>query len=431
MTVNIASSSPDSANTASSGPASVGAASPRQAASYWRGNASDDELAYWGGIAEEVARALAVDVLERDRANLDPTAELDLLRDTGLVTLLDPVEFGGGGGHWESAFLAIRVLSRVDASIAQVLAYHYFNAGAIGFAVAPEEQERWYRRTIAGRWVWGDSVNPVDPSHELVPDGVGGYRLSGTKRFSTGASAGDVILVNGIVRGGDLDGKILSIVVDHDAAGVEFLGDWDALGQRLSASGAVRFTDVVVSREDVLGEIGGSSFSDLITPGIQLAFSNLYLGVAEGALAKGVELIRARRNSWFLSSAERYRDDLFVQRVVGEFVSRIAAVEALADRVGRVYASAVSRGFEVTAEDRGAVAIEVAKVKVVSTEVGVEVANRIFEVTGSSSATSAVGLDLFWRNVRTHSLHDPVDFKKLEVGAWELNGALQPVSLYT
>lgn len=404
-------------------------ASPTRA-SHWQGNASEEELAHWGAVAERVAEALAVDVLERDRANLDPTSELELLRNSGLVSLLDPAEFGGGGGHWESAFLAIRVLSRVDASIAQVLAYHYFNVAAIGFAVPFEGQEAWYRRTIEGRWVWGDSVNPVDPSHELVSDGAG-YRLNGTKRFSTGASAGDVILVNALVRGGDRDGQILSFVVDHDAAGVEFLGDWDALGQRLSASGTVRFVDVAVAPENVLGAIGGSSFSDLITPGIQLAFSNLYLGVAEGALAKGVELTRARRNAWFLSSAELYRDDPFVQRVVGEFASRIAAVEALADRVGRQFASAVSRGFAVTAEDRGVVAIEVAKVKVVSTEVGVEVANRIFEVTGSSSATTAVGLDLFWRNVRTHSLHDPVDFKKLEVGAHHLTGAFQPVSLYT
>ena len=67
----------------------------------------------------------------------------------------------------------------------------------------------------------------------------------------------------------------------------------------------------------------------------------------------------------------------------------------------------------------------------VSTEVAVEVTTRVFEVTGSSSAKSSVGLDLWWRNVRTHTLHDPVDYKKLEVGAYYVNGDLQPISLYT
>jgi alkylation response protein AidB-like acyl-CoA dehydrogenase len=396
----------------------------------WSGTASREELANWRGVAERVAATLGEDALARDRANLDPTAELDLLRESGLVNLLDPAEFGGGGGHWESAFLAVRILSRTDASIAQVLAYHYINSGNIGFNTDPTKRADWYRRTVEGRWVWGDSVNPTDPNLELTPEGDG-YRLNGLKRFSTGASAGDVVLVNAIVRGGELDGRFLFFALDHDRAGVSYLGDWDALGQRLSASGSVRFTDVAVTPDDVLGVGTEEPFSTLITPGIQLAFGNLYLGVAEGALAQGLDITRARPAAWFLSQADSYRNDPFTQRIVGEFASKIAAVEALADRAGRAFDEVIALGDDVTAEIRGEIAIEIAKLKVVSTDVGIEVANRIFEITGSSSAKASTGLDLFWRNVRTHSLHDPVDYKKLEVGAYVLNGELQPISLYT
>ncbi|CAQ00498.1 acyl-CoA dehydrogenase family protein [Clavibacter sepedonicus] len=396
----------------------------------WHGHATAEELAHWRGIAEHVAATLAEDALARDRAGLDPTAELDLLRDSGLVNLLDPAEHGGGGGHWESAVLAIRVLARADASIAQVLAYHYINSGNLGFTATGDVRADGYRRTIAGRWVWGDSVNPTDPDLRLTPDGDG-YQLDGLKRFSTGASAGDVILVNAVVAGGELDGRIVVFALDHDRPGIAYLGDWDALGQRLSASGSVRFTDVRVEPDDVLGVGSDEPFSTLVTPAIQLAFGNLYLGIAEGALAQALDLVRARRGAWFLSGVDAYRDDPFVQRVVGELASRIAAVEALADRVGRAFDGVVDLGDGVTAEIRGRIAIDVAKLKVVATEVGVEVANRVFEVTGSSSARSSTGLDLFWRNVRTHSLHDPVDYKKLEVGAHALTGELQPISLYT
>ncbi|NYF11545.1 alkylation response protein AidB-like acyl-CoA dehydrogenase [Leifsonia sp. AK011] len=398
--------------------------------SYWSGTAPTEELAHWSGVAERVAAQLATDALERDRRNLDPTTELDLLRDAGLVDLLHPVEFGGGGGHWETAFRAVRILSRADASVAQVLAYHYINSANIGFAADPVSQPDWYRRTVSGHWVWGDSVNPVDPDLVLTPDGDG-YRLDGVKRFSTGASAGDVVLAAALVKGGARDGRQVFAVLDHDREGIEYLGDWDALGQRLSASGSVRFSAVAVAEADILGELSAEPFANLITPGIQLAFGNIYLGIAEGALAQGLELTRARKNAWFLSQAETYRDDPFIQRVVGEFSSHIAAVEALADRAGRRFDETVALGAATTPEDRGRIEIEIAKLKVVATEVGIEVANRIFEITGSSSARSSIGLDLFWRNVRTHSLHDPVDYKKLEVGAWELNGQLQPISLYT
>jgi alkylation response protein AidB-like acyl-CoA dehydrogenase len=68
---------------------------------------------------------------------------------------------------------------------------------------------------------------------------------------------------------------------------------------------------------------------------------------------------------------------------------------------------------------------------VVSTEVALDVASRVFEATGASATKSSLGLDIYWRNIRTHSLHDPVDYKKVEVGANFLTGAVQPISLYT
>lgn len=400
------------------------------ARSYWEGTADEQELAHWSEVATRVAATLAVDAHERDRANLDPTTELDLLRTSGLVDLLHPAEFGGGGAHWETAFRVIRILSRTDASIAQVLAYHYINSGNIAFSAPYGEQAAWYARSVAGSWIWGDAVNPVDPNLVLTPEGDS-FRLNGLKRFSTGASAGDIVLVAAIVEGGERDGQFLFVALDHDRDGINYLGDWDALGQRLSASGSVRFDGVQVVPADIVGVGTDEPFSSLFTPAIQLAFGNLYLGVAEGALAQGAELVRARANAWFLSSADTYRNDPFVQRTVGEFASKIAAVEALADRVGTYFDRVIALGADVSDADRGNLAIEIAKLKVVSTDVGIDVANRIFEVTGSSSAKSSVGLDLFWRNVRTHSLHDPVDYKKLEVGAHHLNGEFQPISLYT
>ena len=408
---------------------STTAAIVAQARTHWSGHADQAELDRWQALAERVTATLASDVLARDRANLDPSAELDVLRGAGLVTLLDPVEFGGGGAHWGTAFRVLRVLARVDASVAQVLAYHYMNKSNVSFTVPRDEQERWYRASIEGQWVWGDSVNPVDPDLELVPDGSG-YRLNGLKRFSTGASVGDRILVSAAVNGGDRDGQFVLFVIDH-REGVEPLGDWDALGQRLSASGSVRYTNVRVEAEDVLGELADEPFANLITPGIQLAFANLYLGIAQGALEQAREITRNRKNAWFLSSAELYRDDPFVQRAFGEFVSKVAAVEALADKVARSFESVVEVGGGLTAEGRGAIAVEVAQLKVISSDVGTDITNRVFEVTGSSSAASKVGLDLHWRNIRTHSLHDPVDYKKLEVGASFLNGTVQPISLYT
>ncbi len=396
----------------------------------WTGVATREEHARWERIAQEVADALAVDVLSRDRRGAVPRTEAALLQRSGLTTLLDPAELGGGGGHWSSALLVVRVLARVDAGIAQLLGYHYANAAVIALIAPPETRDDWYRRSIEGTWLRGDSVNPVDPSLTLTPDGDG-YVLRGVKRFSTGSSVGDVILVNATVDSGENEGRFAFLVLPAGHVGVEILDDWDFLGQRLSASNSVQFHDVRVEAAHVLGFGTDDWFAALQTPAVQLLFDNLYLGIAQGALAQARELTNARQNSWFLSGVDRYRDDPFVQRLYGELVSRVAAVEALADRVNEEYDAVIARGSDVTEEDRWAIAVRVAQLKVVSSDTAVDVANRVFEATGSSSTATKIGLDAHWRNIRTHSLHDPVDYKKREVGAHFLTGEHPPLSLYT
>lgn len=396
----------------------------------WTAQADEAEVSHWSAIAQSVADTLATNALERDRANATPRAEAELLRSSGLLNLLVPAEFGGGGGHFESAFHTVRILAAADGSISQLLAYHYFNQAGIGFYAAPADQATWWRRTVEGGWLWGDSVNPVDPTLVLTEDDEG-YRLNGLKRFSTGSGVGEVIIVNAVIDGGANHGKVLAFVLDTGREGLELLGDWDHLGQRLTASGSVKYTDVAVRPQDILGEVTDEPIASLLTPGVQLGFGNFYLGVAQGALAKGRELLLARKNAWFLSDAESYAHDVIFQRTIGELKARTAAVAALAEKLNRRFDTEIARSHELTAQQRGEYAIAIAELKVVATETGVEVANRIYEVTGASSTANSVGLDLFWRNVRTHTLHDPVDYKKIEVGAHFLHGELQPLSLYT
>ncbi|MGO1229940.1 acyl-CoA dehydrogenase family protein [Glutamicibacter arilaitensis] len=398
----------------------------------YTGTARDAELEHWRAVARRVADALAADALAadalaRDRANNQPFAEVRLLREAGLLELLVPAEFGGAGAHFETAFEVIRILAAADGSISQLLAYHYINQSSIAFYAPAEAQAAWWRRTVEERWLWGDSVNPVDPTLVLTREGAG-YRLNGAKRFSTGSGVGEVIVVNAQVEG---TGELLAFVVPRDAQGLEIVDDWNYLGQRLSASNSLVYRNVRIEPADVLGPVTDEPVSTLLTPGIQLAFANFYVGIAQGALERGKQILLGRKNAWFLSAAETYSQDPVFQRTVGELKARTAAVAALAEKLGRRFDALLSLAGAVTQPQRAELAVAIAELKVLATEAGVEVANRIFEVTGSSSTQSGVGLDLFWRNVRTHSLHDPVDYKKIEVGAYFLRGESQPLSLYT
>lgn len=380
--------------------------------------------------ARGVAAVLAKDALERDRANAEPEAEAQLLRDAGLPGLLLPADVGGGGLGWATALRVVREIAVADGSIAQLLGYHYVNVANLWWVAGDGGLARWGRASAAGQWLWGDAVNPVDPDLDLLPDGAG-YRLSGRKSFATGVSTGDASVVAGAVRG---TGEPLLVVVPRGAEGLRPGGDWDNLGQRLSASGSVTFTDVTIAPDQVLGSLapdGATPRSSLVTPAIQAVFGNFYLGIAQGALATAREYTRTISRPWLLSDSRSATADPYVLATYGRLVAATRAVQALADEVGEHLDRADAAGAGLTWEARGELAEHIAALKAVATDVALDVTGTVFEVTGARATSNAVGLDRFWRNVRTHTLHDPVAYKRREVGDHFLNGTHPPFTLYT
>lgn len=378
--------------------------------------------------ARDVANHLALDALDRDRANAEPFTEAELLRKAGLPNLLLPREIGGGGQPWSVALDVVREIARADGSIAQLLAYHYVNAHNLVWVADDEGRRRWGVPSATEQWLWGDSVNPVDPDLQLVRDGQD-YLLRGTKNFSTGASVGDVTVVGAVT---DDTGRGLLVVVPREAPGFVKGGDWDNLGQRLSASGSVRFDDVRITPDAVLGSAEDSgAFGSLVTPAIQAAFGHFYLGVTRGALETAAEYTRTSSRPWLLSDVENAVEDPYVLATYGRLVARLRAAEALGRSVGTSLSQAHERGADLTWSERGEVAEEIAALKVVSSDLAVEATSAIYEVTGARASANKHGFDRFWRNVRTHTLHDPVQYKAREVGAHFLTGAHPGFTLYT
>jgi alkylation response protein AidB-like acyl-CoA dehydrogenase len=240
---------------------------PEYVRSPWHGHANEEELAQWSAVAEEVGVAIGKDALERDKDSTRPFAALQLVRESGLANLLVPTAFGGHGGHWATAFLMTRIIARYDASVAQLLGYHYVNQACVVFYGPDEAQQaQWLARSAEKNLLWSDSFNPVSPDLKIVADGDN-YLMSGLKRFATGASVTDVVIGGGVAEGGAYDGQVIVFAVDTNRAGVEHLDDWDHLGQRSSASGSVRYTNVVITPEDIFGIDVGEPFSSVVTPG--------------------------------------------------------------------------------------------------------------------------------------------------------------------
>ena len=379
--------------------------------------------------AEEIAADLSKRAPELDREGRPPLGEIVKLKNAGLLNALHAAQVGGGGLDWVDGLRLVRILARGESSIGQLLGYHYVNSQYVYWAFEEARAQELGNKTVANSLYWGAAVNPRDPGLVLTRRG-NGYVLNGRKSFSTAAHVSDYINANAA-----LDDRIVGFAVPTNRAGYKANDDWDNFGQRLSDSGSVEFHDFPVYEEDLdrAATVGGEApvLATFNTPLIQLVFVNFYLGTAEGALREAVDYVRSTTRPWVTSGVERASDDPYILERVGEFTAALKASAALADSAAATVQEALARGSRATARERGEAAAEAYAAKVHATHVSLDITSRVFELTGARSTAEKYRFDRFWRNVRTHTLHDPVFYKAKEVGEFVLNDRIPEVSLYS
>ena len=79
----------------------------------------------WVKRAKEVADVLKIDAVERDAEQKSPWAEVQLLKEAGLVNLLGPKQYGGGGETWQTSYKVTTEIAKADGSIGHLLGNHY------------------------------------------------------------------------------------------------------------------------------------------------------------------------------------------------------------------------------------------------------------------------------------------------------------------
>lgn len=400
----------------------------------WRDAATPRDTAEWITRAQEVADILVVDAVERDRANATPHAEVRLLKESGLVTLLGPRQHGGAGESWETAYKVIRAVSRGDGSIGQVLGYHYLWAWAARLVATDAQIAAVEELYTSNNFLFGGAVNPRDSDLTIREDGDE-LVYSGHKSFSTGGQVSDLTVLEGVLEGTETH---IFAIVPTDQPGIVFANDWDSLGQRLTESGSVDIRDVRVDWASAAGFVDRVfqplTYNTLNVPAIQLVFANFYLGIAQGALETASAYTRTKTRPWPYGGDNKAHssEEWYLLDGYGDLQSKLWADEALLDRVGAEISAVLHAPREkLTERRRGEIAVQVAAGKLRIVEDGLEIATKVFELTGARASASSVGLDIFWRNLRTHSLHDPIAYKKREVGEFVLLNQIPEPTWYT
>ncbi len=365
---------------------------------------------------------------ERDHAGGTPKAERDLLRRSGLLSMVIPREYGGLGASWFATLSVVRAFARVDSSVAHLFGFQHLMLATLRLFGQPCQWEPWYENTARRDWFWGNALNPLD--RRTVCSQVESWReFSGRKSFCSGAIDSEMLIASAYAPDGD---DLIVAALPTGRSGISVRHDWDNIGQRQTDSGSVTFEKVRVDEGDILADPGPlntprSSLRPLIAQNI---LTHIYLGIAEGAFADARHHTLHETRPWLTAGVERSEDDPYVLAHFGEFHVGLEGARLLATRAAERLDEAWSKGAALSEQQRGALSIDTAVAKVATSRIGLDLCSRMFEVTGARSTHASLRLDRHWRNLRTHTLHDPLDYKVKEVGEFALKGQLPTPSFY-
>jgi alkylation response protein AidB-like acyl-CoA dehydrogenase len=369
--------------------------------------------------------AIAAGAQARDRGESNTHDAIALARAAKLGLYRLPVSQGGGGASLPQLYELVLDLAEADSNIPHILRNHFaFVEKALRSPASPR-YARWLgfagKGQLAGLGaseLGTQKIGDGDGLTRLEPQGDG-YVLNGTKYYSTGNLYSDFILVNAETP----DGKFVSARVSVTQEGVNVADDWDGIGQRLTASGTTVYSNVAVSREDVLL----IQEEDVKLP-FQATFAQLYLttiiaGILRSVVKDAVALVQRRERNYYHAVAARPADDPLLQQTIGKLASAAyvaeAAVLRAAEALGAAHESAISgqpdEALFLEAAQRAA------KSKVIVDELALNAATQLFDAGGASAAKQSQRLDRHWRNIRTIASHNPVSYKARALGDYLVN----------
>lgn len=383
----------------------------------------------------ELLTRLAEGASDREQSRTAPYEQIAWVKRAGLGRLRLPVEDGGAGLTVRELFAALIDLAEADSNVAHILRTHYWFVEQQLQSADPEERRRGFALLNADQLVGNgfseQSRRPVGLSFEtaLVRDGEG-YRLNGTKFYSTGSIYSDYTQIWAAAP----EGRIAGAVIPVDREGVTILDDWDGFGQRLTGTGTTVLEDVAVSAEEFF-DLGDP---DEPAPGYQGAFLQLYLqavtaGILRSVRNDAVDLVKRRVRSFsHATDPDAPTRDPQVLQVVGEISADAYAAEALVLVAAEKIQAAVD---SVVDGLPGAAEAEAAQLAAAQTKVAVDrfahaTATRLFDVGGASATQSVHNLDRHWRNVRTISTYNPTFLKASAIGDHLVNGTGFPGNAY-
>jgi alkylation response protein AidB-like acyl-CoA dehydrogenase len=365
---------------------------------------SEDEQMFRSSMREFAEGELRPRVEEmEEHAKLDP----DLIKqcfDLGLMGIETPEEFGGSGGSFFTAILAVEELSRVDASV----------------GVFVDVQNTLVNNSLLK---WGNSEQKKKYLPQLAEKHVGAYALSeagsGSDAFAMQTRAvdkGDHYLINGrklwITNGNEAEIFILfananpeagyrgitAFIVEKSFPGFSVGKKENKLGIRASSTTELILEDCQVPKENVLGEVGkGYKVSiETLNEG-RIGIGAQMIGIARGAMEAALAYTAERQQ--FGKPINQFQG---VQFQLAEMATEVEAARLL------VYNAARMKDAGMNFVKEAAIA------KLYSSRAAERVSSVAVELYGGYGFVKDYPVEKYWRDSKIGAIYEGTSNMQLQ-----------------
>ncbi|HYH63383.1 MAG TPA: acyl-CoA dehydrogenase family protein, partial [Urbifossiella sp.] len=364
-----------------------------------------DQQAAADQMAEKVRdyANLAVDAAKIDREARIPDSVVKGLADLDVYRLTIPPEYGGFGFNQQQYLKTMEVLGGHDASVAVfVNAHHSIGCRALVLFGTKEQQAKWLPGLFDGSQLCafaltepeaGSDAGGVRTTAKPTSDGSA-FILNGTKHYITNGGIAHVLTVMARTPAPTPEDpqatKITAFLVTPDMPGFQVLEERaEKCGIRGTATGKMRFTDMRVPKENVLGQLGR---------GLQAALTVLNYGrVTFGATCTGHAKVCLKAMTSHAKSRVQFQQPLAEFQLVRKKVAFAAAHTFAMEAATAECAAFIDRGSPDYM-------LETAILKVFATEHLWTVVNDAIQVWGGKAYFTDQPLERWMRDARINTI---------------------------
>jgi acyl-CoA dehydrogenase len=297
-----------------------------------------DEAAFVAYVNEVARDKIAPRADELDQTGEFPWDNIRLLNELGLNGAFIPEEYGGAPLSYSCYLNLVEAVARACPSTAITWATTFHAVSPI-VTFGTEKQKLKYLPKIASGGIAAVAITESTGGSDaramlsrLTPDGEG-WRLNGSKVFITNGDVADMLLVFAKWDSdADRRHELTCVLLDGNADGLEIVRRESKLGHRASSTVELRFDNVRIEADQVLGQ-AGDGFEILLAmlnksrPSVAAEA----IGIAQAAFDECCDYINQRRQF-----GQRILDFQGVQFMLADMATKLVTARAWLVEVGRM-----------------------------------------------------------------------------------------------